>query len=133
MKTDPRENRIDYVEFPTASPASHAATKQFYGDVFGWSYQSWGDDYSDTKDSGITSGINGSSEHQAAKPLVVLFSSDLEAMRERVIKAGGRISRDIFPFPGAKTRRRTSQGLTESRPTIEKKPASFIRHSERMN
>ena len=70
MKTDPRENRIDYVEFPTASLASHAATKKFYGDVFGWSYQAWGDDYSDTKDSGIASGINGSSEHQAAKPLV---------------------------------------------------------------
>ena len=99
MKTDPRENRIDYVEFPTSSNASHAAIKRFYGDVFGWSYQSWGDEYSDTKDSGITTGFNGSSEHQAAKPLVVLFTSTLEAARERIIKAGGKISRDIFAFP----------------------------------
>ena len=102
MKTESRENRIDYVEFPTASNESHAATKQFYGTVFGWSYQSWGDDYSDTKDSGINSGINGSREHQTAKPLVVLFCPDLEAVRARVIKAGGRISRDIFPFPGGR-------------------------------
>jgi len=102
MNTEPRANRIDYVEFPTASPASHAATKIFYGDVFGWSYQSWGDDYSDTKDSGIASGINGSSEHQTAKPLVVLFAPDLEAVRERIIRAGGKISRDIFAFPGGR-------------------------------
>jgi hypothetical protein len=102
MKTESRENQINYVEFPTASKESHAATKKFYGDVFGWSYQSWGDDYSDTKDSGITSGINGSSEHQTAKPLVVLFAADLEVVRERVIKAGGRISRDIFAFPGGR-------------------------------
>ena len=102
MKTEPRENRIDYVEFPTASNEAHAATKRFYGDVFGWSYQSWGDDYSDTKDSGIASGINGASEHQTARPLVVLFTSNLEAVRERVIKAGGRISRDIFAFPGGR-------------------------------
>lgn len=102
MKTDPRENRVDYVEFPTASNGLHAATKRFYGDVFGWTYQAWGDDYSDTKDGGITSGIKGSREHQTSKPLVILFSSNLEAVRERVIKAGGRISRDIFSFPGGR-------------------------------
>jgi predicted enzyme related to lactoylglutathione lyase len=102
MKTESRENRIDYVEFPIASLAAHAATKKFYGDVFGWSYESWGDDYSDTKDSGITSGINGSSEHQTAQPLVVLFCADLEEVRDQVIKAGGKISREIFAFPGGR-------------------------------
>ena len=102
MKTESRENRIDYVEFPTASKESHAATKRFYGDVFGWTYQAWGDDYSDTKDSGIGSGISAASEHRPAKPLVVLYSSDLEAVKERVIKAGGRISKDIVSFPGGR-------------------------------
>lgn len=102
MKTKSRENRIDYVEFPSASNESHAATKKFYGDVFGWSYQSWGDDYSDTKDSGINSGISSASEHRPSKPLVVLYSPDLEAVRERVIKAGGKISKDIVSFPGGR-------------------------------
>ena len=102
MKSESRENRIDYIEFPTASNASHAATKKFYGEVFGWSYQSWGDDYSDTKDSGVASGINAAAGHCPRAPLVVLFSSNLEAVRERVIKAGGRISRDIFAFPGGR-------------------------------
>jgi len=102
MKNESRENRIDYVEFPSPSKESHAATKKFYGEVFGWTYQAWGDDYSDTKDSGITSGISSASEHRPSKPLVVLFASNLEAVRERVIKAGGRISKDIVPFPGGR-------------------------------
>jgi predicted enzyme related to lactoylglutathione lyase len=102
MKTEPRKNRIDYVEFPSASRESHAATKKFYGDVFDWSYQSWGDDYSDTKGSGINSGISSASEHRPAKPLVVLYASNLEAVRERVIKAGGKISKEIFSFPGGR-------------------------------
>ena len=101
MKTDPRENRINYVEFPAASSKVHAATKKFYEESFGWSYQSWGDDYSDTKSSGIKSGINGS-EHRPRAPLVILFSSNLEAARERVVKAGGKISMDIFSFPGGR-------------------------------
>jgi predicted enzyme related to lactoylglutathione lyase len=102
MKTESRENQINYVEFPATSIEAHAAAKQFYGDVFGWSYQSWGDDYSDTKDSGIGSGINASSDQPISKPLVVLFAKDLEAVRARVIKAGGNISRDIFAFPGGR-------------------------------
>jgi uncharacterized protein len=102
MKTESRENRIDYVEFPAASNEAHAAAKIFYGDEFGWSYQSWGDDYSDTKDSGIGTGINASSDPKISKPLVVLFATDLEAVRARVIKAGGKISRDIFTFPGGR-------------------------------
>jgi uncharacterized protein len=102
MKTESRENRIDYVEFPSPSKESHAATKRFYGEVFGWSYQAWGDEYSDTKDSGIGSGISSASEHRSSKPLVVLYSTNLEAVRERVIKAGGRISKDIVAFPGGR-------------------------------
>jgi predicted enzyme related to lactoylglutathione lyase len=102
MKTESCENQINYVEFPAASIEAHAAAKKFYGDVFGWSYQSWGDDYSDTKDSGVGSGINASSDHKISKPLVVLFAKDLEAVRARAIKAGGKISRDIFAFPGGR-------------------------------
>jgi uncharacterized protein len=102
MKTESRENRIDYVEFPSPTKESHAAAKRFYGEVFGWSYKAWGDEYSDTKDSGINSGISSAGEHRPSKPLVVLYSSNLEAARERVIKAGGRISKDIVSFPGGR-------------------------------
>jgi hypothetical protein len=34
--------------------------------------------------------------------LVVLFAADLEGARERVIKAGGKISKEIVSFPGGR-------------------------------
>ena len=100
MSVNSRENHIDYVEFPAQSADAFAAVKRFYKEVFGWSFQDWGDDYSDTKDSGTTSGFSAASDHRPAGTLVVLFTSDLEAARERVIKAGGKIVKEIVSFPG---------------------------------
>jgi uncharacterized protein len=102
MTENPKENQIDYVEFPAASVAILRATKQFYHEVFGWSFQDWGDNYVDTKGGGIASGINSDPSHRPPAPLVVLFSSDLETTRARVIRAGGRVAKEIFPFPGGR-------------------------------
>lgn len=102
MSINPRENHIDYVEFPAQSADAFAAVKRFYKEVFGWSFQDWGDDYSDTKDSGTTSGFSAASAHRPAGTLVVLFTSDLEAARERVINAGGKIVKEIVSFPGGR-------------------------------
>ena len=102
MTNNPKENRIDYVEFPAPSAAALRASKKFYSDVFGWSFQDWGDNYVDTQGSGIASGINSDPSHRPPAPLVVLFASDLETTKARVIKAGGRIVKDIFPFPGGR-------------------------------
>ena len=102
MSVDPRENHIDYVEFPIQSSQSFAAVKRFYKDVFDWSFQDWGDEYSDTKGSGITSGFSATPAHRPAGPLIVLFTVDLEAARERVINAGGTIAKDIVSFPGGR-------------------------------
>jgi uncharacterized protein len=102
MTQNPKENQIDYVEFPAASPAALQATKLFYAEVFGWSFQDWGDKYVDTKSSGIPSGINSDPAHRPPTPLVVLFVSDLENARARVLKAGGTLAKDIFSFPGGR-------------------------------
>src|SRR5687767_10305656 len=102
MSTDSRDNHIDYVEFPAPSAGEFASVKRFYKEVFGWSFQDWGDGYSDTRDSGIASGFSADPAHRPAGPLVVLFAKDLEGMRERVIKAGGRISKEIVSFPGGR-------------------------------
>ena len=102
MSTDPREHHIDYVEFPTPSAEAFASVKRFYKEAFGWSFQDWGDDYSDTRASGITSGFSAAPEHRLQGVLVVLFTADLEAARERVVKAGGKIARDIVSFPGGR-------------------------------
>ena len=102
MSDHQKENQISYVEFPAPSTAALRASRKFYGEVFGWSFQEWGDDYSDTKDSGINSGIASDPLHRPAMPLVVLYSATLEATREKVIKAGGSVSKDIFSFPGGR-------------------------------
>ena len=102
MSTDPRENHIDYVEFPAPSAQALSSVKLFYKEVFGWSFQDWGDEYSDTKDSGATTGISAAAQYRPAGTLVVLFSVDLEAARERVIRAGGKIVKDIVSFPGGR-------------------------------
>ena len=102
MSINLRENHIDYVEFPAPSADSFAAVKHFYKEVFGWSFQDWGDDYSDTKDSGTTSGFSAAAAHRPAGTLVVLFASDLEAARERVINAGGKIVKEVISFPGGR-------------------------------
>lgn len=102
MTNDSKVNRIDYVEFPAPSAASLQASKEFYRDVFGWSFQDWGEEYADTKDSGVSSGIACNPLHRPAMPLVVLYSGDLDATKERVRQAGGSISKDIFAFPGGR-------------------------------
>jgi predicted enzyme related to lactoylglutathione lyase len=102
MSSDPRENHIDYVEFPAPSVDALTANKKFYRDVFGWTFQDWGNDYADTKDSGIGSGYSAAPEHRPAATLAVLFASDLEAARTRVMQAGGTIAREIISFPGGR-------------------------------
>src|SRR4051812_32767893 len=102
MTNDPKQNRIDYVEFPAPSIPALQASKKFYGDVFGWTFQDWGDDYSDTKDSGVASGISSDPLNRQPAPLVVLYSAELEATREKVVKAGGSISKEIIAFPGGR-------------------------------
>lgn len=102
MNANPRQNRIDYVEFPAPSVAALRASKEFYHQVFGWSWQDWGDDYADTKDSGIGSGFASDPNHRPVAPLVVLYSAELEVTREKIIQAGGSIVKDIVSFPGGR-------------------------------
>ncbi|MGI8841538.1 MAG: VOC family protein [Caulobacteraceae bacterium] len=91
------DGKIDYVEFPgTDLPA----TKAFYGAAFGWAFTDYGPDYAAFEGQGTDGGF--SAEGAPAKPLVVLYAHDLEAMEAKVRGAGGTIARPIFPFPGGR-------------------------------
>lgn len=102
MQNPARENRIDYVEFPAPDQAALLANKAFYKEVFGWSYQDWGPEYSDTKDSGVSSGVTCIGGGQGRSTMAVLYVTDLEAAKARVEKAGGKIVMDIISFPGGR-------------------------------
>ena len=102
MKKQERVNCIDFIEFPAKEIGCLTKAKDFYKKVFNWSYQDWGDDYSDTQSSGVGSGINADPGHRPSCPLAVIYTPDLEAVREKVIKSNGVITREIFSFPGGR-------------------------------
>ena len=96
------DGKIDYVEFPGGDLP---ATKAFYAKAFGWTFLDYGPDYAATENAGLDGGFYGAMEDPTqvvAKPLVILFTTDLEAMETKVKAAGGVITREIFSFPGGR-------------------------------
>lgn len=102
MDKHERRNCIDFIEFPAENLNSFHQTKAFFNKVFGWSYKDWGDDYSDTSSSGLNSGLNADPNHRSSHPLAVIYTEDLEDVRERVVENQGLITREIFSFPGGR-------------------------------
>ncbi|MFO1434906.1 MAG: VOC family protein [Gammaproteobacteria bacterium] len=100
--TNKPNNSIDFIEFPARTTGDLADAKLFFRKVFGWSYRDWGDDYADTHDSAIGSGINADPEHRPSQPLVVVYTTDLELTQSKVLGAGGIVTREIFEFPGGR-------------------------------
>jgi predicted enzyme related to lactoylglutathione lyase len=88
--------KIDYVEF--SSPELEA-TQSFFAKAFGWSFIEYGPDYRDIQGAGLGGGIERS---EAACPLVVLKTDNLQKALDVVRESGGEITRDIFDFPGGK-------------------------------
>jgi len=92
------DGRIDYVEFPGGDLI---ATKGFYEKAFGWTFTDYGPGYS-AFDEGLDGGFNGDAADQTAKPLVILYADDLDAMEAKVRAAGGEIVRGPYDFPGGR-------------------------------
>lgn len=100
MKPAEQDRRIDYVELPSTD---HAATKAFYGSVFGWTFTDWGPEYVSFEGAGVDGGFRLATEAPpTGGSLVVLFAVNLEAAETRVREAGGTIVREIFAFPGGR-------------------------------
>ena len=95
-------DRINYVEFPAVNLE---ATKCFFIDVFGWEFEDYGSDYTAFSNSGIEGGFFPAEQAASTangSALVILYSDELEVVRDRVVAAGGKIVRDIFSFPGGR-------------------------------
>jgi len=90
---------IVYLELPSKDVA---ADKQFYGSLFGWSFEDFGPDYAAFAKAGLDGGLNGSNDGRSKAPLAVLETDDLEAMEALVVGAGGTISLAIFAYPGGR-------------------------------
>lgn len=95
-------NTIDYIEMPSTNLS---ATKDFFSRLFGWSFQDYGPDYAAFDDGRMTGGFFTSemtSTVAKGAPLVVFYSPDLEKMSKDVALLGGKITREIFEFPGGR-------------------------------
>jgi predicted enzyme related to lactoylglutathione lyase len=95
-------NHIDLIELPASSPEEVKAVATFMSDVFGWQFKEWGSEYSDTQDSGVAVGVNGTTTKEQAAPLAVIYTEDLEATKDKIVTAGGKITHDISDFPGGR-------------------------------
>ena len=99
MSQAEQDLRIDYVEFPAIDIA---AAKRFYSEVFGWQFGEHGPDYVSFHDGRLRGGFAKADEVKTGGPLVVIYTSSLEAMEAAVKKAGGTIVKEIFSFPGGR-------------------------------
>ena len=93
------DRRIDYIEIDATDVA---ATKRFYMDCFGWRFTDYGPDYTSFEDGRITGGFRRAERTQKGSVLIVIFAMDLAAAEAKVRKAGGRIVKPVFDFPGGR-------------------------------
>lgn len=91
------DNHINYIEFKAGDLE---AIKNFYHQAFGWEFTDYGPEYTAFSASGLDGGFEKSDSHISNGALTVLYHQDLDAVREKVLQAGGKISKDIFSFPG---------------------------------
>lgn len=92
---------IDYVEI---SVDDVAEAKGFYGDVFGWRFTDYGDDYAGIQapdGDGEVGGLNAGGT-RGGSPLVLVISEALEASLAAVRQAGGEVVEGPFDYPGGR-------------------------------
>jgi uncharacterized protein len=95
-------NKINYLEIPVRDME---ATKTFFNQVFGWTFEDYGPDYCSFSDQGTDGGFYKSdltTTTQNGSVLVIFYSNALEQTLADVEQAGGTIIRSIFSFPGGR-------------------------------
>lgn len=99
---EPLPRTIDYVEMPSCDLAE---TKRFFTGLFGWSFEDYGPDYAAFDDGRMAGGFFAAEEtwsFATACPLIVFYAPALEETQAEVVNLGGRLTREIFAFPGGR-------------------------------
>ena len=94
-----KDNHITYIEFKTNDLQ---AIKRFYTTCFNWKFTDYGPAYTSFSESGIEGGFEQTDQEIKNGALVVLYHSNLETVRQKIVDAGGAITKDIFSFPGGR-------------------------------
>ena len=91
------ENQINYIEFKTNNIL---AIKEFYSNCFNWTFNDYGSIYTAFSESGLKGGFELTDKEIVNGALVVLYHNNLDVIKKKIIVSGGKISKDIFSFPG---------------------------------
>ncbi len=92
-----KDNHINYIEFKAKELG---LVKEFYTKAFNWSFTDYGPAYTAFEESGLAGGFEQSDLEITNGALVVLYNSNLEVIKQKIMECGGSISKDIFTFPG---------------------------------
>ena len=92
-------NHINYVEFKANDLEE---IKKFYSECLGWEFTDYGPTYTAFSNSGLEGGFEKTEEPISNGALIVLYHETLESAKEQIIQSKGRISKDIFSFPGGR-------------------------------
>ena len=93
---------IDYIEFAVTDMN---AAKNFFRAAFDWEFNDYGPEYAGIRKvsgEGESGGLRLEDSVASGGPLVILYSTDLEASQQRVIDAGGTITLEPISFPGGR-------------------------------
>lgn len=91
---------IDYIELPAADLDG---ARSFYAAAFGWEFNDYGPTYAGIR--GATADdpeAGGLAAEGTERPLVLLFSRDLDATLSAVQAAGGTVLAGPYEFPGGR-------------------------------
>ena len=92
-----KDNHINYVEFKAYDLEK---IKSFYMSVFDWTFTDYEPSYTAFLESGLAGGFEKTENKIVNGSLIVLYHKNLDFIKNRIIKANGKITKDIFPFPG---------------------------------
>lgn len=98
----PAHEKISYVEYPARDLE---ATKGFFQEAFGWTFEDYGPEYAAFSGQGLDGGFYRSelaARTVVGSALIVFYSRDLEETLAKVRAAGGGIVKPIFSFPGGR-------------------------------
>mgnify|MGYP002641935340 CR=1 FL=1 len=94
-----KDNHINYVEFKAKDLES---IKEFYSKSFKWSFTDYGPTYMAFFESGLEGGFEKYEDEIINGALVILYHKDLDLIKDIIIESNGKISKDIFSFPGGR-------------------------------
>jgi len=94
-----KDNHINYIEFKAKDLEK---IKEFYTASFNWTFTDYGPTYTAFSESGLSGGFEITENEIVNGALIVLYHKNLELIRNKIVKAGGKIIKDIFSFPGGR-------------------------------